>query len=128
MRPSTLALALSGGGFLIFGLALLLAPQAVMLQIGLVVPDGAPTTEIRAFYGGLELALAGWLLAALRQGNDRMPALLLGASCYGGVALTRAIGMLVDGSGGSFLWIALLVEAALAGLCLWAWKAEGRTG
>lgn len=122
MRFDTTILAIGGLGFLAFGLAMSVAPQATMASIGFVVPSGLPTTEVRAFYGGLELALAALLLVAIVKPHYRRSGLLLGLVCYGAVAAVRALGMLVDGTGGTFLWSALAIEAALAlgfGWALW---------
>lgn len=116
VRIDTWALLVGGLGFIGFGLLMTLAPQAAMTHLGLTVPDGVPTTEIRAFYGGLELALGGLLLAAMLQAAYRRAGLWLGCVSYGAVATTRALGMLVDGSGGNFLFGALAVEVLLA-LC-----------
>lgn len=114
MRFDKAGLLVGGLGFLGFGLLMSVAPQAAMASLGLTVPDGVPTTEIRAFYGGLELALGGLLLAAMVQPAYRRAGLWLGCISYGAVAATRALGMLIDGSGGGFLLGALAVEAALA--------------
>ena len=114
MRIDKAALLVGGLGFLGFGLLMLIAPQASMASLGLTVPDGVPTTEIRAFYGGLELALGGLLLAAMAQTDYRRAGLWLGAVSYGAVAATRGAGMLIDDSGGNFLLGALAVETVLA--------------
>jgi|JI10StandDraft_1071094.scaffolds.fasta_scaffold16781_6 hypothetical protein len=118
MRVDTLALAIGGLGFLGFGALMLVAPQIAMASLGLVVPDGVPTTEIRAFYGGLELGLGALLLAACRKVQYQRAGLVLGCVSYGSVATARALGMLIDGTGGGFLWAALGVETSLA-LLFW---------
>ncbi|MEZ5468062.1 MAG: DUF4345 family protein [Lysobacterales bacterium] len=114
MRIDKASLLVGGLGFLGFGILMTVAPQAAMASLGLAVPDGIPTTEIRAFYGGLELALGGLLLAAMVQPAYRRAGLWLGCISYGAVAVTRALGMLIDSSGGSFLLGALAVESVLA--------------
>jgi hypothetical protein len=121
MRLPVLALILAGAGFLVFGVAMSVAPQAVMASVGWQIPDGVPTTEVRAFYGGLELALGGLLLAAARLPAYRRAGLVLGAVSYGTVALTRAFGLLIDDTGGPFLLGALATEITLALLCAYAW-------
>lgn len=127
MRIDTLALVIGGLGFLIFGAVMLVAPQASMASLGLTVPDGVPTTEIRAFYGGLELGLGALLLAAVRKVQYRRAGLALGCVSYGSVASARLLGMLVDGSAGGFLIGALAVELSLALWFAWALKAGSRT-
>ena len=119
MRIDTLALAVGGIGFLGFGLIMLIAPQSAMAGIGISLPEGAASTEIRACYGGLELGLGALLLAALRADQYRRAGLILGLVCYGAVASARVFGMLVDGGSSAFIWGALAVEAGLATLYAW---------
>lgn len=125
MRSDLIALVLGGVGFLAFGLAMTVAPQASMAMIGWPIPDGVPTTELRAFYGGLELGLGALLLGAARNPSYRRAGLILGGVCFGLVGLTRAAGMLIDGTGGGFLWGALATELGLAALFAYAWKQTG---
>lgn len=120
MRLDVFALVLGGLSFLGFGALMLLSPQAVMASIGLVLPDGVPTTEIRAFYGGLELGLGALLMAAVVVPAHRPYALVLGSVAYGAIGLTRGWAMWVDGSSSQFLWIALVTEIGLAALFAWA--------
>lgn len=126
MRTSIAALIVGGLGFLVFGLLMLLAPRETMAAIGFVLPEGLPTTEIRAFYGGLELALAGLLLAAAALPAYRRAGLILGGVSYGGIGLSRALGMMVDDTSGAFLWTALLIELGLAIWFWWAWRKDGQ--
>jgi hypothetical protein len=127
MRIETLALALGGLCFLGFGAVMLVAPQAAMADLGLIVPEGAPTTEIRSFYGGLELGLGALLVAALQKIQYRRAGLVLGCVAYGSIAGARALGMLIDRSSTGFLWAALAVEIALALLFLVALKRNARS-
>ena len=111
---------LGGLGFLAFGLAFLIAPLQTMAAAGLTLEGPLAATELRAFYGGLELALGGLLIAAdLRPA--RRQGLILALACYGGIGTCRLLGIVLAGSATSFLWAALTVElglAAMAGLAL----------
>ncbi len=120
MRLDVVALLLGGLGFVVFGALMVIHPQSIMASIGLNVPDGVPTTEIRAFYGGLELGLGALLLAALAIRVHRPYALTLGAVSYGAVGCTRALSMLVEGHSSGFLAAALVTELGLAALFIWA--------
>lgn len=120
MRLDVFALVLGGLSFLGFGALMLVAPQAVMASLGLILPDGVPTTEIRAFYGGLELGLGALLLAAVAVPAHRPYALVLGAVSYGAIGLARALAMWVDSSSSQFLWIALATELGLSAICVLA--------
>ena len=113
-----LTLALSALGLLGFGLAMTVAPAALLAPVGLVVESGAASTEIRAFYGGLEIGLGLALVYCLLRPSRHLQGLQLSALCYGCVALIRAAGMLIDDSGGAFLWGALAVETTLTLACL----------
>lgn len=122
MRIDNLWLVIGGVGFLAFGAWMLVAPQAAMAMVGIALPNGAPTTEIRAFYGGLELGLGALLLAAVHKVQYHRAGLVLGCVSYGSIALARALGMLIDGGTSTFLWVALAVEVTLAGGFWWRLK------
>lgn len=111
---SVLVLLLGGIGFLVFGVLLLFQPVETMASIGFIVPPGVPTTEIRAFYGGAELALGSLLLLCAWFPARRWDGLILNGVAYGCVGLSRLYGMVVDGSRSDFLSFALATELGLA--------------
>jgi hypothetical protein len=116
-----LLLLLGSVGFLVFGAMLLIQPISTMASIGFAVPAGIPATEIRAFYGGAELAL-GLLIGLCIFRHARLrDGLLLNGTVYGLVGLARLYGMIVDGSRSDFLSFALATELALGGLSLIVW-------
>jgi len=121
MRVDVVALVLGGLGFAIFAVLMTVAPQATMASIGWQIPNGIPTTEARAFYGGAELALAICLLGAAAKPAYRRAGLLLGIFSYGCVGLVRLAGIFIDGTGGNFLWGAFATEAAFTALFAFAW-------
>jgi hypothetical protein len=108
-----LTLWLGGLGFLGFGIAFLVAPLQTLAAAGIALQGDLAATELRAFYGGLEVALGTLLIAADLRGARRHGLILCLAS-YGGIGLARALGMLVAGSATPFLWFALATEATLA--------------
>jgi hypothetical protein len=107
---------LGGLGFLAFGLAFLAAPLATMAAAGLPLQGDLAATELRAFYGGLELALGALLLAADLQPGARRHGLILSLACFGGIGSARLLGILLAGSATPFLWAALATELTLAAL------------
>jgi len=109
-----LTLAFSALGLLGFGIAMTIAPAQLLAPVGLAVDSGSALTEIRAFYGGLEVGLGSALLFCLLRPRLRRQGLQLSALCYGCVALVRAAGLIIDDSGGTFLWTALTLETVLA--------------
>lgn len=124
---SILLLVLGGLGFLAFGVLLLADPIGTMGMIGFEVAPGLPATEIRAFYGGAELALGSLLLFCAWLPERRRDGLVLNALTYGCIGLSRLYGMVIDGSRSDFLSIALGTELGFGVLSLWAlWL--GRSG
>lgn len=99
---------------LAFGAWSLAAPESIaeVLKVTLLTPGAV--TEIRSFYGGLELGLAGfWIMGATRADLTR-PALVSMVVIWGSVALARIYGLVVDGGTASSLYVALASELAAA--------------
>ena len=101
-----------------FGLAYFIWPEAMANLSGMLLMQSAAVTDVRAYYGGLQLGLAAWLGLALLRPR------LLEATCMLLVllALARIGGLWLDGGAQqTFNLAALLFEAvsvALAFLCL----------
>ena len=114
------ALGLAALGFLGFGLAALIAPVATMAGADLALTDPRAIVEVRAFYGGLEIALGILLVLAFRA-KYQSAGLVLGFASYLGIALARGLGMLLSGTQSNFLWFALATELLFAGFCGLAW-------
>jgi hypothetical protein len=106
---------LGGLGFLGFGLAFLVQPLETLAAAGVALQGDIAATEIRAFYGGLEVALGALLLAADLRGRRR-EGLILSLASYGGIGTARLLGILLAGGASPFLWFALATEGVLAGL------------
>ena len=77
-----------------FGVWLMLAPDALPEAFEATSSDPF-RTEVRAFYGGLELGIAA--VIALLANRHLPAAVLVGAFTLGGIAIGRGIGLLVDG-------------------------------
>lgn len=101
-----------GLGFIGFGLAFLVAPLATMALAGIELDGALAATELRAFYGGLEVAL-GALLIGADLAARRRPGLLLAMASYGGIGIARLLGIVLEGEATPFLWAALTVELGL---------------
>jgi len=113
---SRITLWLGGLGFLGFGVACLLAPLQVLAAAGVTLSGAVAATEVRAFYGGLEIGLGLCLLLAALRSQHRQAGLFLCLAAYGGIGLVRAAGMAIDSVATPFLWFALATELTLAGL------------
>lgn len=88
----TVSIALTAAAFGGFGLWLLVDPAALG-AVGVGVDGPMARTEIRAFYAGLELGIAGFLLLCLRKPAWHAPALWLQVLALGGAGLFRTGGM-----------------------------------
>lgn len=105
--------------FALFGVWLTLQPQRIGDWAEVHAPTPTARTEIRAFYGGLELGLAAFLvLAAFRPALAPAACLALGFICAG-IAGVRLLGFALDGSYSTRLLLFFLTEAVLAGLGFW---------
>ncbi|MGB5266092.1 MAG: DUF4345 family protein [Polyangiales bacterium] len=123
-RYASVVLWICGLVFLGIGIVFTVMPQDMFAPLGLTVPDGAPLTELRAVYGGLEVAIAVFLLFCARRGGVALElGLLLSFLSFSGLAAYRGIGMGVDGPQVPMMSALLLAEAAgamfaLSGLLL----------
>jgi hypothetical protein len=128
MNITRFVLALCAAGFAVFGVWMLLFPVAGFAMLGVPVQSADFATEIRAFYGGLELALAALIARGLWRVDRMLPALEIAAVAYGCVAASRALGLILDGSSATWHWIALGSEALLAAAAAACWWRMRRPG
>ena len=104
---------LSGLSFLGFGVAFLIAPIATLALAGVATEGAIAATELRAFYGGIEVALGGLILASALQPARWRDGLWLTLACYGSIGVTRIFGMVIDGSDSFFLRFAAASKVRL---------------
>lgn len=122
-----LTLWLGGLGFLAFGLAFLVAPLETMAAAGLSLQGDLAATELRAFYGGLELALGTLLIASDLRPGARRHGLILSLASFGAIGAARLLGIALAGSATPFLWAALATELTLAALSAVALRGTPRS-
>ncbi|KFN42609.1 DUF4345 family protein [Arenimonas oryziterrae] len=121
--------ALAGLGFLGFGVWLVIDPAGGLAGVGVGARDAAGLIELRAFYGGLELGLGGFLLACTKRRGLRRPGLWLTLASNGGIGAVRLATIALTGVATPFLAIALVWELGFAGVAGWLLsrsKAKGR--
>jgi len=99
-----------------FALWLGLNPGALLPAFGVEASTPQMLTEVRAFYGGVEMAIAVAMIVLWRRG-DLFAALLIGGLPLIGSATGRFIGLLVDGFSMMHAGFAGL-EVVGAGFCL----------
>ncbi|MBW2223167.1 MAG: DUF4345 family protein [Deltaproteobacteria bacterium] len=113
--------------FLVTGALFTVMPQDMFAPIGLTVPDGSPLTELRAVYGGLEVAIGVFLALCARRGGVALElGLVLSFLLLGGLAAFRGIGMGVDGPQVGLMSGLLILESAGAVFALSGLVALGR--
>jgi hypothetical protein len=99
-----------------FAIWLGINPNALLQGFGIEDRTPQMATEIRAFYGGIEMAIAVAMLLLWRRG-DLFAALTIGGLALAGAASGRCLGMVVDGFSPLHAGFAAL-EAVGATVCL----------
>lgn len=110
MSIRRVVLALSAAFVVLSGVACILAPASFAQQAGLSVTPGA-LTEVRAFYGGLQVGIGCFLFWCLRGEEATFAGLVLVAVAVGGAGLARTFGILVDREPTAFHLTNLAIEA-----------------
>ena len=95
-----------------------ISPESLLSIMGVEESTPQMKTEMRAFYGGVELAIAVVMLILWRR-QESFAALLVGGVPLGFAAAGRGLGMAFDGFSSLHLGLAV-VEASGAFLCLYA--------
>ena len=90
-------LGLSAIIWLPYGVYCFLQPGALTEAVGVVAASSTGTTELRAMYGGLQMAIGALALAAVFKPRLVSGALLTLVFLTGGLASTRLMGVLIDG-------------------------------
>jgi len=120
----SVAIWLGGLGFLGFAMAFLFAPDATLASAGMAMTGPGASAELRAFYGGAELALGGLIVAWALRPARRRDALLLTFVAYAAIGGCRALGIALAGATTPFLTFALATELTLAVLAGAGLRAE----
>lgn len=103
------------------GLAYFIRPHEMTNLSGMLLMAPAAATDVRAYYGGLQLGLAAFIGLCLARRELIAPALTLFTLLYCALALARIGGLWLDGGAQqTFNLYALLLEIVSAGLCFWA--------
>ncbi len=111
-------LLLSGLIFAAIGVYALIDPAQTMAVVELQVTEISSRNEMRATYGGLNLLIGLYLIAAFRDAGMRHAALTFVALFTGGLALGRLVSLVVDGMPSTAIWCFLAVEVTGCTLAL----------
>ncbi|MEU1205462.1 DUF4345 domain-containing protein [Nocardia sp. NPDC005825] len=114
-------LAIAAVAFAVIGLNGLLNPTTVAAGIGLQIMATAGFDEVRANYGGLQLAIAAILVIGLVRAPARRPALAVVTAVCAGLAFGRLVSIAVDGLPPANMVGLLVIEATTvaSGANLW---------
>nr|WP_298165857.1 DUF4345 domain-containing protein [uncultured Pseudomonas sp.] len=109
------------------GLAYFIRPHEMTNLSGMLLMAPAAATDVRAYYGGLQLGLAAFIGLCLARRELIGPVLTLLTLLYSALALARIGGLWLDGGAQqTFNLYALLLEVVSAGLCFWALRQLNR--
>ncbi len=115
-RFPTIALLITAAVYAGFAIWLGTTPRALLTAFGIETSTPAMLTEIRAFYGGIEMGIAVVMLVLWRR-RELFAALLVGGLPLAGSAIGRCYGQLADGFSAMHLCFAS-IEAIGAAVCL----------
>jgi hypothetical protein len=108
-------LALSALPFAAIGLGFLLAPEAMAARVDVSLASVTADHDVRAVYGGLQIACAVLLAWGASSRSHVRLALVAQLVLYGGLVAGRLVGWLVTGAPGGFgLWLHGLETLGLA--------------
>lgn len=101
-----------------YAVVFLASPERLGGLVGLAFDDANAFVEIRAFYGGLELGLAGFLAFAAFRPAHAPSALVLFAFAFGAAGAARAWGALAFGFTGPSQPLVAAIELLAAAFAL----------
>lgn len=115
-----LLLCVAGTGFLAFGVWHAIDVRAPLAALGIRIEGEIAGTHLRAYLGGLLASVGLFLLACAAHPPFRRAALWLVLLGYGGIAVTRALGIILGGPYAPVFFALLLLELGTAFLALLA--------
>jgi len=107
-------LALTGVVFAVIGAGFLVAPSSWAEWVGIVLPSPLARIDLRATYGGFDLAFGAFLVACARRAAWLRPGLWACGLALAGFAAGRIIGMVVEGAVPAKMLGLLAVELSLS--------------
>jgi hypothetical protein len=120
MNWTRIYLALQALALIALGLAYFSHPEEMSNLSGMLLMAPAAVTDVRAYYGGLQIGLGIYLLLACRLVELQRATLMLAVLLYSALALARIAGLWLDGGlQQTFNLIALLFECVSAALAFW---------
>ena len=105
-----------GAMSIVFGLIYLLAPEWMTGPTGFPALPPNALTDVRATYGGFQLGAGLFVLWAAAEPSRVPLALVLQVLTIGAIAVSRVVGILIDGSPNAALTFALASEILLTAI------------
>jgi hypothetical protein len=119
-------LIIAGLMWVLYGIYLLVMPQALAATAGVAATTLTGVIELRAMYGGLEMAVGAFALsAAVLPGMLRSGLLAMGLACAG-LGLTRLGSAAAAGEFSTYTRQGLALELTLTALALWLFLRQAR--
>ena len=106
-------------GFIGFGAAFALSPQAMAALVDIALPTPTARIDFSATYGGFELGVGGFLVACARRRDWVEPGLWAGAAALAGFAVIRLLTLFTAGGATTPIYVALALEISGLALNLW---------
>jgi hypothetical protein len=101
-----------------YGIFCFFRPEFLHTAAGIGLGSATASTEIRAMYGGLQVAIGAMTLAGLLRADLTRTALLLLAFLVTGLATARLAGLGLDGGLSAYTMGGLVFETVTAGLAI----------
>jgi hypothetical protein len=98
MMFARVVLGLTGLMFAAYGLACLFVPSLPAGYSGMALPNASAVTEVVAMYGGLQAAMGVLFLYCTVRTEHLRAGLVAMVALVGGLALSRAFGLVVHGA------------------------------
>ena len=120
MSFARILLAITGLVFFVHGLVCFIHPATIGLESGLSMPTLGSTTEVRAEYGGLPMALGLFFLAGAARMVAVRTSLAVMSVVVVGYAVSRVAAVAIVASVDTYNLAAIGYEVTTAALALWA--------
>lgn len=119
-------LIIAGLMWVVYGIYLAAVPQALAGTAGVAATTLTGLIELRAMYGGLEIAVGAFALtAAFAAGMLRSGLLSMGLACAG-LGVTRLLSAAAAGEFSTYTRQGLALELTLTALALWLFLRQPR--
>jgi hypothetical protein len=112
MKSAKIFLGLTGLIFAVYGVYLIINPQFLIEIANFSISENTALTELRAMYGGLQLALGLFMLISCSRESLITPCLLLMVLSFLCLSGTRALGLVIDPADNGYNVSAMLYECS----------------